>query len=72
MPFTPGGLGLVEAGIISVLAIVADVPRSAGASIAVLDRSISYGAVVIVGFAFFALTHVRTPRAARLAGETGA
>lgn len=72
VPFTPGGLGLVEAGIISVLAIVADVPRSAGASIAVLDRSISYGAVVIVGFIFFALTHVRTPRAARLAGETGA
>jgi uncharacterized protein (TIRG00374 family) len=72
VPFTPGGLGLVETGMITVLAIVADVPRSAGASIAVLDRSISYGAVVVVGFVFFALTHVRQPRSARLAGETGA
>jgi uncharacterized protein (TIRG00374 family) len=72
VPFTPGGLGLVEAGMVGVLATVANVPRSAGVSITVLDRSISYGAVVVVGFVFFALTHVRTPRAARLAGETGA
>jgi uncharacterized protein (TIRG00374 family) len=72
VPFTPGGLGLVEAGMVGVLATVADVPRSAGASITVLDRSISYGAVVVVGFVFFALTHVRQPRATRLAGETGA
>jgi glycosyltransferase 2 family protein len=72
VPFTPGGLGLVEAGMVGVLATVADVPRSAGASITVLDRSISYGAVVVVGFMFFALTHVRHPRTQRLAGETGA
>lgn len=72
VPFTPGGLGLVEAGMIQVLAIVADVPKSAGASIAVLDRSISYGAVVVIGFMFFALTHVRQPRSPRLAGETSA
>ena len=72
VPFTPGGLGLVEAGMVGVLATVADVPRTIGASITVLDRSISYGAVVVVGFVFFALTHVRQPRSARLAGETGA
>jgi glycosyltransferase 2 family protein len=72
VPFTPGGLGLVEAGMVGVLAAVADVPRSAGASITVLDRSISYGLVLVIGFGFFALTHVRQPRAARLAGETGA
>jgi uncharacterized protein (TIRG00374 family) len=69
VPFTPGGLGLVEAGMVGVLATVADVPRTAGASITVLDRSISYGAVVVVGFVFFALTHVRQPRPTRLAGE---
>lgn len=69
VPFTPGGLGLVEAGMVGVLATVADVPRSAGASITVLDRSISYGSVVVIGFVFFALTHVRQPRSARLAGE---
>jgi len=72
VPFTPGGLGLVEAGMIGVLATVANVPKSAGASIAVLDRSISYGAVVVIGFVFFALTHVRQPRTARLAGEPSA
>ena len=71
VPFTPGGLGLVEAGMVGVLATVADVPRSAGASITVLDRSISYGAVLVIGFIFFALTHVRQPRATRFAGETG-
>ncbi len=72
VPFTPGGLGLVEAGMIGVLATVADVPHTAGASITVLDRSISYGAVVVIGFVFFALTHVRQPRSARFVGETGA
>jgi uncharacterized protein (TIRG00374 family) len=72
VPFTPGGLGLVEAGMVGVLATVADVPRNAGASITVLDRSISYGSVFVIGFVFFALTHVRQPRSARLAGESSA
>lgn len=72
VPFTPGGLGLVEAGMVGVLATVADVPRNAGASITVLDRSISYGSVVIIGFFFFALTHVRQARATRLAGPSSA
>jgi uncharacterized protein (TIRG00374 family) len=72
VPFTPGGLGLVEAGMVGVLATVADVPRNAGASITVLDRSISYGAVAVIGFMFFTLTHVRQPRSTRLAGESGA
>jgi len=69
VPFTPGGLGLVEAGMVGVLGTVADVPRSAAASITVLDRSISYGSVVVIGFMFFAITHVRQPRSPRLAGE---
>jgi uncharacterized protein (TIRG00374 family) len=72
VPFTPGGLGLVEAGMIGVLNTVADVPKTAGASITVLDRSISYGSVVIIGFIFFAITHVRQPRSARVMGETSA
>src|SRR5260221_13330133 len=67
VPFTPGGLGLVEAGMVGVLATVADVPRSAGASITVLDRSISYAPVVIIGFTFFALTPAREASPSRLA-----
>jgi hypothetical protein len=69
VPFTPGGLGLVEAGMVGVLATVASVPRNAGASITVLDRSISYGSVAVIGFVFFAITHVRQPRPQRLAGD---
>ncbi len=72
VPFTPGGLGLVEAGMVGVLATVADVPRTAGASITVLDRSISYGSTLVIGFAFFALTHVRQPRSARIPGPSSA
>ena len=72
VPFTPGGLGLVETAMVGVLAAVADVPHSAGASITVLDRSISYGSVVVIGFAFFALTHVRSARATRVAGPSSA
>jgi len=72
VPFTPGGLGLVEAGMVGVLATVADVPRTAGASITVLDRSISYGSTLLIGLAFFAVTHVRQPRAPRLARESSA
>jgi uncharacterized protein (TIRG00374 family) len=71
VPFTPGGLGLVEGGMIGVLAAVADVPHNAAAAITVLDRSITYGSVAVVGFVFYALTHVRQPRATSLAGQTG-
>ena len=72
VPFTPGGLGLVEAGMVGVLATVAKVPRNAGASITVLDRSISYGSTLIIGLVFFALTHVRQPRSARIPGPSSA
>jgi glycosyltransferase 2 family protein len=72
VPFTPGGLGLVEAGMVGVLATVADVPRSAGASITVLDRSISSGSVAVIGFIFFAITHVRQPRSTRLVEQSSA
>lgn len=60
VPFTPGGLGLVEGGMIVVLRTVANVGASQAASIALLDRSISYGSLVVVGAVVFALTHVRS------------
>jgi len=72
VPFTPGGLGLVEAGMVGVLATVADVPRTAGASITVLDRSISYGSTLVIGLVFFAITHVRVARTSRVAGPSSA
>jgi hypothetical protein len=62
VPFLPGGLGLVEAGMVGVLVSVGGVGRNAALSIALLDRSISYGSVVIIGALVFAIMHVGTPR----------
>ncbi len=62
VPFLPGGLGLVEAGMVGVLISVGGVDHSAALSIALLDRSISYGSVVVIGAVVFAVTHVRVPK----------
>ncbi len=61
VPFLPGGLGLVEAGMVGVLVSVGGLSREAALSIALLDRSISYGSVVVVGAVVFAVLHVRVP-----------
>ena len=66
VPFLPGGLGLVEAGMIGVLITVGGVSNSAAVSITLLDRSISYASLIVVGFVIFVLTHVRVPKAHRV------
>jgi uncharacterized protein (TIRG00374 family) len=76
VPFTPGGIGLVEAGMVGVLKVVlpASVPASVPTAIALLDRSISYGSLVLVGCVVFAISHMRVPHAQRtqaLADERG-
>jgi glycosyltransferase 2 family protein len=62
IPFLPGGLGLVEAGMVGVLIAVGGVGQQAAISIALLDRSISYGSVVVIGFVVFMLTHLHSER----------
>jgi uncharacterized protein (TIRG00374 family) len=47
VPLTPGGIGIVEPGIIGLLAL--SVPTTDAVSIALLDRSISYMSIVILG-----------------------
>ncbi len=69
VPFLPGGLGLVEAGMIGVLITVGGVTNSAAASITLLDRSISYGSLIVIGFVIFVLTHVHVPKARRVATQ---
>lgn len=69
VPFLPGGLGLVEAGMIGVLITVGGVTNSAAVSITLLDRSISYGSLVIIGFVIFVVTHVQVPKAQRIATQ---
>jgi uncharacterized protein (TIRG00374 family) len=72
VPFTPGGIGLVEAGMVGVLKAIG-VGSTPAAAIALLDRSISYGSLVLVGCVVFALTHLRVPhtRPVPLADEPG-
>lgn len=64
VPFLPGGLGLVEAGMVGVLISIGGLDHSAALSIALLDRSISYASVVAVGAVVFAVMHVRVPGSA--------
>jgi len=54
IPFTPGGLGLAEAGMVGLLTL-ALTPESA-ISVAILDRLLSYWSIVFLGFVLFVLT----------------
>jgi uncharacterized protein (TIRG00374 family) len=69
VPFLPGGLGLVEAGMVGVIIAVGGLDKGAAISIALLDRSISYGSLVVFGFVVFMLTHVHAPRVQPVAAE---
>ena len=62
IPFLPGGLGLVEAGMVGVLIAVGGIGQQAAISVALLDRSISYGSVVVIGFVVFMVTHLQSAR----------
>ncbi|HEY4869297.1 MAG TPA: flippase-like domain-containing protein, partial [Candidatus Dormibacteraeota bacterium] len=69
VPFLPGGLGLVEAGMVGVLIAVGGVTQQVAVSIALLDRSISYGSLVVFGFIAFTVTHITAPRARPAAAQ---
>lgn len=62
LPFTPAGLGFVETGIVGILLLVGQlgvVPvldQSLATSVAILDRSISYWSVIVVGFVAYVLS----------------
>jgi uncharacterized protein (TIRG00374 family) len=52
VPFTPGGLGLVESFMIWILGQV-DVARNSAGALAVLDRSITYASLIAVGIPLY-------------------
>ncbi|MBI2886691.1 MAG: flippase-like domain-containing protein [Chloroflexi bacterium] len=54
VPFTPGGLGLVEAGVVGLLLLVG-VSKEAAVAATLLDRAVSYWSIVGFGFVLFAL-----------------
>ncbi|MBM3946704.1 MAG: flippase-like domain-containing protein [SAR202 cluster bacterium] len=53
VPFTPGGIGFVEPGIVGALSLA--LSRDQAVAVALVDRSISYGSVVILGASALAL-----------------
>lgn len=54
VPATPGGLGVVEAGVITLFALIG-VGDDTGAAITLLDRTISYWSLIAVGFGVYLL-----------------
>ena len=60
VPITPGGLGIVEPGIVGLLTL--SLIRSEAISVALLDRSISYLSIVVLGGVVFFLHQVRRGR----------
>jgi len=55
-PVTPGGLGVVDAGMVGALTLVGT-PRSVGLSVLLLDRSITFGSVIIGGLIAYVASH---------------
>jgi hypothetical protein len=66
-------VGLVQAGVATALVIVAGLSKTLAISIALLDGSISWGSLLIIGFIVFALVHVWISRdaAAKAAAQPG-
>jgi uncharacterized protein (TIRG00374 family) len=63
IPFTPGGLGLVEGGLLSLM-IYLGIPKSDAAAVVLVDRVLSYYSIAILGFVVYLLSkrsHFRHP-----------
>lgn len=56
VPFTPAGLGIVEAGIVGLLTVVYQADANEAAAIAVVDRAISVLSVIVLGFLAYLLS----------------
>jgi len=71
VPFTPAGLGIVEAGIVGLLTVVYQADPTEAAAVALVDRAISVLSVVVLGFIAYLLspkTKGRTATAGRAPG----
>ena len=63
VPFTPGGLGLVEAGLGGMM-VYLGVPKADAAAVVLVDRLLSYYSVALFGFIVYLLSkrsHFRHP-----------
>jgi uncharacterized protein (TIRG00374 family) len=69
VPFTPAGLGIVEAGIVGLLTVVYHADPTEAAAIALVDRAISVLSVIILGFIAYLLSPKVKGRGAEVASE---
>ena len=70
VPFTPAGLGIVEAGVVGILTVIYNVPTTDALSIALVDRSISVLSIIVLGGLLYLVSPtVRGTRAGQLSGE---
>lgn len=63
IPFTPGGLGLVEGGLLSLM-IYLGIPKTDAAAVVLVDRLLSYYSVAVLGFLVYLVSkrsHFRHP-----------
>jgi hypothetical protein len=61
VPLTPGGLGIVEAGIVGILTAIYGVPVTEATAIALLDRAISVLSIIVLG----GIVYVISPKTKR-------
>jgi uncharacterized protein (TIRG00374 family) len=67
VPFTPAGLGIVEAGIVGLLTVVYQADPTEAAAIALVDRAISVLSVIALGF----IAYVLSPKTKGTGGGPG-
>lgn len=73
VPFTPAGLGIVEAGVVGILTVIYGVPPTEAAAIALVDRSISVLSIIVLGGILYAVSpKVRGRGGERAAGREAA
>jgi uncharacterized protein (TIRG00374 family) len=56
VPFTPAGLGIVEAGIVGLLTVIYRADPTEAAAVALVDRAISVLSVIVLGFIAYLLS----------------
>ena len=65
LPITPAGLGFVESAVVGILllasnaGLISGMDENLAASVAILDRTISYWSLIVVGLILYALSKRR-------------
>jgi uncharacterized protein (TIRG00374 family) len=71
VPLTPGGLGIVETGVVGLLTLVYRVAAPAAVAITVLDRAISVLSIIVLGSIAYVISPLRRGAGLRVAHEIG-